>query len=254
LRSIAKEDSALGREVLEITTRGDLVPNEVVMKIVSDFLSKIKPNLRWLKLQGGESLTVRGIRNLIENLDASKVVLSITTNGTILDRRLLNALSKFKKVEISISVEAIGPANDVIRYGSDWVTIEKNIMLLNKLPNVELQLNHVLQGTSTIFLPMVIEFAESNNLHLFVGPLYTPHYLSMSSVPTLQVNQLIETVSKMNITHEKNKSIQTYLINFANSIKFDPGLHKQFKDYVSTLDSIRDKKLSPYLQPILNIL
>ncbi len=41
LRSIAKEDSDLGREVLAITTRGDLVPNEVVMKIVSDFLSKI---------------------------------------------------------------------------------------------------------------------------------------------------------------------------------------------------------------------
>jgi adenylate kinase len=42
LRSIAKENSALGREVLAITTRGDLVPNEVVMKIVSDFLSKLK--------------------------------------------------------------------------------------------------------------------------------------------------------------------------------------------------------------------
>jgi adenylate kinase len=41
LRAIAREDSDLGREVLAITTRGDLVPNEVVMKIVSDFLSKI---------------------------------------------------------------------------------------------------------------------------------------------------------------------------------------------------------------------
>ena len=42
LRAIAKEDSGLGREVLAITTRGDLVPNEVVMKIVSDFLSKLE--------------------------------------------------------------------------------------------------------------------------------------------------------------------------------------------------------------------
>jgi len=41
LRAIAKEDSELGREVLAITTRGDLVPNEVVMKIVSDFLQKL---------------------------------------------------------------------------------------------------------------------------------------------------------------------------------------------------------------------
>lgn len=42
LRAIAKEDSELGREVLAITTRGDLVPNEVVMKIVSDFLAKLE--------------------------------------------------------------------------------------------------------------------------------------------------------------------------------------------------------------------
>ena len=42
LRAIAKEDFDLGREVLAITTRGDLVPNEVVMKIVSDFLSKLE--------------------------------------------------------------------------------------------------------------------------------------------------------------------------------------------------------------------
>ncbi len=41
LRAIAKEDSALGREVLDITTRGDLVPNEVVMRLVEDFIKKI---------------------------------------------------------------------------------------------------------------------------------------------------------------------------------------------------------------------
>ncbi len=41
LRAIAEENSALGREVKEITTRGDLVPNEVVMQIVADFLEKL---------------------------------------------------------------------------------------------------------------------------------------------------------------------------------------------------------------------
>jgi len=39
LRAIAKEDSALGKDVKEITTRGDLVPNEIVMDIVRDFVN-----------------------------------------------------------------------------------------------------------------------------------------------------------------------------------------------------------------------
>ncbi|MCF7830711.1 nucleoside monophosphate kinase [Candidatus Gracilibacteria bacterium] len=41
LRNIAKEESELGRKVKEITERGDLVPNEIVMEIVENFLSKV---------------------------------------------------------------------------------------------------------------------------------------------------------------------------------------------------------------------
>lgn len=38
LRRIAQQDTDLGRKVKDITTRGDLVPNEVVMEIVRSFL------------------------------------------------------------------------------------------------------------------------------------------------------------------------------------------------------------------------
>jgi adenylate kinase len=45
LRAIAKEDSELGRKVKEITERGDLVPNEIVMEIVEHFFSQISPEI-----------------------------------------------------------------------------------------------------------------------------------------------------------------------------------------------------------------
>jgi len=40
LRRLAAEDSELGRKIHEITTAGRLVPTEVVMEIVADFLAK----------------------------------------------------------------------------------------------------------------------------------------------------------------------------------------------------------------------
>lgn len=43
LRSIAQSGSELGKKVLEITQRGDLVSNDVVMAIVEDFIEKIEP-------------------------------------------------------------------------------------------------------------------------------------------------------------------------------------------------------------------
>jgi adenylate kinase len=40
LRAMAKEESELGKKVKDITSRGDLVPNEIVMEIVADFIDK----------------------------------------------------------------------------------------------------------------------------------------------------------------------------------------------------------------------
>lgn len=41
LRSMSKEDSELGKKVKEIIEAGHLVPNEVVMELVEDFVGKI---------------------------------------------------------------------------------------------------------------------------------------------------------------------------------------------------------------------
>lgn len=40
LRAMAQETSDLGQKVQAITSRGDLVPNEIVMEIVADFIDK----------------------------------------------------------------------------------------------------------------------------------------------------------------------------------------------------------------------
>jgi len=43
LRKIMKEENELGKEVKAIISRGDLVPNEIVMAIISHFLEGITP-------------------------------------------------------------------------------------------------------------------------------------------------------------------------------------------------------------------
>lgn len=44
LRALAQEPSPLGYKVKEIIEAGHLVPNEVVMEIVEDFINKLPPN------------------------------------------------------------------------------------------------------------------------------------------------------------------------------------------------------------------
>ncbi|MCD6109184.1 nucleoside monophosphate kinase [bacterium] len=58
LRKLASEDSDLGHEVKKIIEAGHLVPNEIVMKIVQNFLSKVSE---------GKSIIFDGIpRNMIQ--------------------------------------------------------------------------------------------------------------------------------------------------------------------------------------------
>lgn len=216
------------------------------------FFEMIRPNLKWLKIQGGEALTVKGVRDLIESLDSKNITLSMTTNGTILDKRLLDALSKFKKVEFSISIEAIGPANNAIRYGSNWDVIEKNILLLKQFSNIDLQINHVLQNTSVLFLPDVVKFAESHGLHLALLLLDQPAYLSLSSIDTAHVNNLVNAIETLSIKNPRNFLIKKYILNIQKSIEYSDELHQQFQHYVATLDQVRSEKLAPFLTPILN--
>lgn len=62
LRALSQEDSELARKVKSIIEAGHLVPNEVVMEIVEDFISKLPPNTNVLfdgiprKVEQAESL------------------------------------------------------------------------------------------------------------------------------------------------------------------------------------------------------
>lgn len=216
-----------------------------------ELLEKIIPDLRWLKLQGGEALSIKRIRDLIENLDGSKITLSIVTNGTVLDTRLVNSLSKYKKVEIAISVEAAGHENDVIRYGSDWSVIENNIKTLVAMPNVEISLNHVLQITSVLYLPSVIEFAEKLNLPISVLSLTNPDYLSLNACPPKLIAQLQDSVNALEIKNSKNSTIKQVLQNILATVNFEPLLFDRFLEYVELLDKIRPTKLADVCKTII---
>lgn len=214
----------------------------------TDFLTRIQSSLQWVKIQGGEALTVKNIRDFIEALPTN-TVLTMTTNGTVLDQRTLTALSRLQRVMITVSVEAANNHNDTIRYGSSWSVIEKNIAQYLSLPNVELQLNHVLQVTSVFYLADVIKYAEQQNLHLNIIPLDQPNYLSLQACPPKYLSHMVQQVNTLTIVHHKNQYIKQFIDSVVAQTRFDSQLWNQFVHYVEVLDSMRTlslKKILPF--------
>ncbi len=212
------------------------------------FLNEIKSSVRWLKLQGGEPLAVKTVRDLIISLDPKQTTVAITTNGTILDSKLIESLSSMDSVEISISIEAASEANNIIRYGSEWDTIKSNILALKNIKNVNLQINHVLQITSVFYLKEIIEFCEENNLHLALLELSDPSFLRLEACPEDYLIDFATDIEKVSIKHPKNQYIKQYVLNKILSTKFNQNLWSDFKQYVKLLDTIRPNKYSSVLK------
>jgi adenylate kinase len=105
LRKLASEESALGHKVKEIIEAGHLVPNEIVMEIVEDFLSKV-PN--------GKSIIFDGIPRKIVQAESLAKLLDQNNReykAVILDLSEEEALNRLTKRRICSDCKEVYPAS-----------------------------------------------------------------------------------------------------------------------------------------------
>jgi len=105
LRKLASEESTLGQKVKEIIEAGHLVPNEIVMEIVEDFLSKV-PN--------GKSIIFDGIPRKIVQAESLAKLLDQNNRkykAVILDLSEEEALNRLTKRRICSDCKEVYPAS-----------------------------------------------------------------------------------------------------------------------------------------------
>jgi len=104
------------------------------------FLNDVKNNLdkvKFLKFTGGEPFLVKHTKEVckytIESGASSSTELKFITNGQVtLDDEWFEIFSKYKDVQIDVSVDAIGSRYEYIRPGSKWSSIEDFINNIKK--------------------------------------------------------------------------------------------------------------------------
>ena len=101
--------------------------NEVLEQRFAEWEDKI---VAW-NMFGGEPMIVPLFFKLLDQAVASDTVqektFGVHTNGMAYKEDLVEKFSKFKSADIGFSVDAIGPKNDYIRYGSKWENIISNL-------------------------------------------------------------------------------------------------------------------------------
>lgn len=254
-------------------------------------------NLKIIKFTGGEPMInpefVKFINNICEKGIPSNINLEIYTNCSYIPSpKLLENLTKFKNVQLNLSIDALGDINDYIRYGSKWQgdgkqTVSKSIDFWLDIgknnENIKIIMSSTVSILNILEMPKLIswwmdKFKNSENkITVFrtsllateydgffkIQPAYDPSYLNLNILP----KEYYEEVQKW-IEHYK----ETY-INFYPDLGRIPecigsSLHKleklisksngniaeckKFLTYLETIDEIRKNSADNYIPSIVN--
>jgi sulfatase maturation enzyme AslB (radical SAM superfamily) len=153
---------------LSMTANLDKVDDNVVINQIIE----LAPYVKTLKIIGGEPLVMKQYYSVLDRLvqsgESKNIIIKYQTNLTKLKNgkhNFLNYIPHFKKVLITVSIDAVGKYNDYIRRRSSFQEIEENIKACSVYDNVVINLN------STLSVPGILRFHEideytKNNPHI----------------------------------------------------------------------------------------
>lgn len=121
------------------------------------------PNITQLYFAGGEPLMSKEHKKLlqyiIEQGYSQDITLRYNTNGILVGNAIIDIWTQFKKVKVAVSMDAIGPRLNYIRYPTEFSEIEKNLHILDNTPdNIEVNIACAVQILNIKHIPDFIKW------------------------------------------------------------------------------------------------
>ena len=246
------------------------------------FFDPILPNVRTINFLGGEPLVVKEhddwLQYIIDKDWASNKKLQYTTNGTTIPNKLIDTWKNFERINLGISIDAIGDLAGYVRYPSKWNVIAKNFDKLRHrckvdAKNIYVQMHTTISSLNVQNIEEIYDFsAEQYSLwhywdddkkrqHGYINML--PH-INMVDFPTFyHVRQLPDEMKdnackvidrtynkyKDRVENEWELSNLENLINLKKSVmqERDPAIWQQFIDVQIASDKFRGVSITDHL-------
>jgi hypothetical protein len=206
-----------------------------------NFMNKLKPYLKdvlEVYFAGGEIIITpehyECLDYWIENGLNEQIELTYTTNFSSLkfkDKDLIGYWKQFPKLKIWASLDADGDVAEVIRKGTDWERIVKNIRTLKEqVPHAEFQI------TPTISIWNVFDFPDFFDYMLDEG------FIDTKSSPrfNLATNPWYANIMILP-KHDKRRLTELYRI-YQDRYKDNPDIHNGFKMIIYNLNVGEENK------------
>ena len=132
-----------------------------------NFFDPILPTVRTINFLGGEPLVVKQhdmwLTRIAEKGWAGNKTVQYTTNGTTIPNRLIDVWSNFERVNLGISIDAVGDKAHYIRYPTKWRLIEQNFDKLRhrckEVKQIYIQLHTTISSLNIMTIGEVYDFS-----------------------------------------------------------------------------------------------
>jgi len=242
--------------------------SSISLELIND-LATISDEVEHITIQGGEATIMHEYEYYFKILDHKGIIgnidLQIITNATNVNNKFYALLEKFKSVQLSVSIDAYGLANDYIRWPSKFDQLEKNLVKMSAFKNnvaVELlntvnilsmfnyhdflkwckKIESIFESKGKIFriVPMKVEFPKK----------YSP-FLAPLKLKEKFINDVKMFMKDENLTHNSNwKTEMMIILKQISTASVDNESMSGLKETIKDLDHKRNKKITNYIPDI----
>jgi len=200
-------------------------------------------------LTGGEPTIIQEQHRLLDYFidkgTAHKIKLKYNTNLTNVPKHLIDKWTKFKRVQLNCSIDAVGELDRYIRYPSSWNKIQENFDIIRKLENVYIEIHCTVQMYNILRLHELLDWAQPYGHKIYLNILNHPEYLNIRVLNKDLKEKVKQTLSSY--THiEKVQGVIDYMLAEDWSDKYT-----QFVEYTVALDNSREQDIKQIVPELL---
>ena len=209
-------------------------------------------NLRTINFKGGEPFLNSETTAILAYLDdidiLQQVDITISTNGTYINKETLELLKKAKHINLYVSIDGVGELFNYIRYGdAKFEDIEPTLAKLNTVPNINIQVSCTVMNYNIFSLvdirtwvqEMAQKYERVNGICGFTNCLTHPTYLSILTLSDETRKELIEHYTLHNASYFDFREV---IATLSKEYSGDE-VHNFWIDYTTLMQTVRKNNI-----------
>jgi MoaA/NifB/PqqE/SkfB family radical SAM enzyme/SAM-dependent methyltransferase len=218
---------------------------------VADMIASGAEGNAMLSLMGGEPFLIDRTWRLLEALVArgvaSRLVVALATNGQQRRAELEELAPRFRRFNLSLSIDAHGKLYEYLRYGASWRRLVENLAWFRQVPNLDLSAVPTLQNGNALDIVTLLRFLDRQDLRLAYNVLTSPARLRPTNLPP-SVRRISAQRLHGYLAAECRPENLTVVRGYCEALEeagddFDADLFKEFMTFTDELDADRAESL-----------